>query len=152
LACAAEARFGQEQIPVAAVSALTSFGQPGDSGSLSGAVPGVLLAAANPCDKLTLADKIVATLGTDPAVISAAAGVVAAEQNFNPFVVNIPSICGDATLPTTAALRGIVPLVDPAVGGSNTENANSATSLKTPFTNTDLSVAGVMSAQGFSNF
>lgn len=47
-----EARFGQEQIPVAAVSALTSFGQPGDAGSLSGAVPGVLLAAANPCEKV----------------------------------------------------------------------------------------------------
>lgn len=48
----AEARFGQEQVPVSAVSALSSFGNPGEAGSLSGAVPGVLLAAANPCDKV----------------------------------------------------------------------------------------------------
>lgn len=92
------------------------------------------------------------TLGTDPAVISGAAAVVAAEQNFNPFNVDIPSICGDATLPATQELRGIVPLVDPAVTGSDTENANSATSVTTPFDATGLSVAEVMSAQGFSNF
>lgn len=102
--------------------------------------------------QLTLADKIVSTLGTDPAVISAAAGVVAAEQNFNPFNVAVPSICGDATLPATQELRGVVPLVDPAVTGSDAENANSATSVKTPFTATGLSVAQVMQAQGFSNF
>lgn len=85
-------------------------------------------------------------------MISAAAGVVAAEQNFNPFNVDIPSICGDATLPATQELRGIVPLVDPAVTGSDVENANSATSVKTPFTATGMSVAQVMAAQGFSNF
>lgn len=102
--------------------------------------------------QLSLGDKIVSTLGTDPAVISAAAGVVAAEQNFNPFNVDIPSICGNASLPATQQLRGIVPLVDPAVGGSAVENANSATSKKTPFDATGLSVAQVMQAQGFSNF
>lgn len=91
-------------------------------------------------------------MGTDPAVISGAAAVVAAEQNFNPFNVDIPSICGDATLPATQELRGIIPLVDPAVTGSNTENANSATSLTTPFQANGLSVADVMVAQGFSNF
>lgn len=47
-----EARFGQEQIPVAAVQALSDFGNPGDAGTLSGQVPGVLLAAANPCAKV----------------------------------------------------------------------------------------------------
>lgn len=77
---------------------------------------------------------------------------MAAEQNFNPFNVDVPSICGDATLPATQELRGIVPLVDPAVTGSDTENANSATSLTTPFDATGLSVADVMIAQGFSNF
>lgn len=92
------------------------------------------------------------TLGNDPAVISGAAAVVAAEQNFNPFNVDIPSICGDASLPATAELRGIVPLVDPAVDGSDSENANSATSLTTPFDATGLSVADVMTAQGFTNF
>ncbi|KAI0392761.1 hypothetical protein F5Y17DRAFT_339093 [Xylariaceae sp. FL0594] len=152
LLAVAQARFAQEQIPVAGVSALGKFGQPGQAPTLAGAVPGVLLAAANPCDKLSLADEIVSTLGTDPEVIAAAQKLVAAEQNFNPFVVSVPSICGDASLPATAELRGIVPLVDPAVTGSDVENANSANSLKTPFDSTGLSVADVMKAQGFSNF
>ncbi|KAI0018576.1 hypothetical protein F4780DRAFT_781262 [Xylariomycetidae sp. FL0641] len=128
----AEARFGQESVPVSAISALTQFGEPGAAGGLSGAVPGVLLAAADPCDKLTLADQIVTELGTDQQVIAAARQLVAAEQNFNPFTVSVPAICGDAALPATPALRGIVPLVDPAVAGADVENANSAASLKTP--------------------
>lgn len=48
----AEARFGQEQVPVSAVSALSDFGNPGEAATLAGSVPGVLLAAANPCDKV----------------------------------------------------------------------------------------------------
>ncbi|KAI1360776.1 hypothetical protein F5Y08DRAFT_39397 [Xylaria arbuscula] len=148
----AEARFAQEQIPVADISALSNFGNPGEAATLAGAVPGVLLAAADPCDKLTLADQIVSTLGDDASVIAAAQNLVAAEQNFNPFAVSIPAICGDASLPATEALRGIVPLVDPDVVGSDTENANSASSLQTPFDATGLSVADVMIAQGFSNF
>lgn len=147
----AEARFGQEQVPVSAVSALSNFGNPGEAATLAGGIPGSLLAAANPCDKLTLADKIVTQLGTDPSVIDAAKGLVAAEQNFNPFVVSIPSICSDATLPATAELRGVVPLIDPAVTGSDVENANSKTSLTTPFDASGLSVAEIMAAQGFSN-
>ncbi|KAK7701323.1 hypothetical protein SLS64_010366 [Diaporthe eres] len=146
-----EARFGQEQVPVSAVSSLSNFGNPGEAATLAGGIPGSLLAAANPCDKLTLADKIVTQLGTDPSVIDAAKGLVAAEQNFNPFVVSIPSICSDATLPATAELRGVVPLIDPAVTGSDTENANSKTSLTTPFDASGLSVAEIMAAQGFSN-
>ena len=102
--------------------------------------------------QLKQADLIVSELGTDPQVISAAIGLVAAEQNFNPFVVSIPTICNDPTLPTTVALRGVVPLVDPAVGDSDVENANSATSKTSPFSNAGLSVAQVMVAQGFSNF
>lgn len=146
-----EARFSQEQVPVSAVSALSNFGNPGEAATLAGGIPGSLLAAANPCDKLTLADKIVTQLGTDQSVIDAAKGLVAAEQNFNPFVVSIPSICSDATLPATAELRGVVPLVDPAVTGSDVENANSKTSLTTPFDADGLSVAEIMVAQGFSN-
>ncbi|KAL1854599.1 hypothetical protein Plec18170_004689 [Paecilomyces lecythidis] len=152
LALLAEARFGQEQIPVAAVQAVTSGGQPGQAATLAGAVPGVLLAAANPCAKLQLADKIIAQLGDGDDAITAAKGVVAAEQNFNPFTVSVPSICSDPTLPTTAALRGIVPLVDPAVVGSDVENANSNSSLQTPFNADGLSVAQIMIANGFSNF
>lgn len=52
LAALAEARFSQEQVPVSKVSALSDFGNPGEAASLAGAVPGVLLAAANPCDKV----------------------------------------------------------------------------------------------------
>lgn len=61
-------------------------------------------------------------------------------------------MCADATLPASAQLRGIVPLVDPAVTGSDVENANSATSVTTPFNADGLSQAEVMIAQGFSNF
>lgn len=148
----AEARFGQEQTPVQFITALSNFGNPGEAATLAGGVPGVLLAAANPCAKLELADKIVTTLGTDPAVISGAIQLVAAEQNFNPFVVSVPNICGDATLPATAELRGVIPLIDPAVVGSDLENANSAASVTTPFDATGKSVADVMIDQGFSNF
>ncbi|KAI1163167.1 hypothetical protein F5B18DRAFT_328137 [Nemania serpens] len=148
----AEARFGQEQVPVSEITALSNFGQPGEAPTLAGAVPGVLLAAADPCAKLSLADQIVSTLGNDPQVIAAAQKLVAAEQNFNPFVVSVPNICGDASLPATAELRGIVPLVDPAVTGSDAENANSASSVQSPFSADGISVADVMVAQGFSNF
>ncbi|KAK2042667.1 hypothetical protein LZ31DRAFT_351851 [Colletotrichum somersetense] len=149
LACV-EARFGQENVPSAAVASLQA-GSPGEAATLSGSVPGTLLGAADPCAKLQLADKI-AALGTGDDVLAAAKGLVAAEQNFNPFATSVPSICGDPSLPATEALRGIVPLVDPSVGGSDTENANSKASLTNPFDATGLSVADVMKAQGFSNF
>jgi hypothetical protein len=110
------------------------------------------LAAANPCGKLQQADLIVQILGVDPQVIAAARGLAGAEQNFNPFVVTVPSICSDPTLPATAELRGVVPIIDTAVTGSDVENKNAATSLTTPFTADGLSVAEVMIAQGFSNF
>ncbi|EEA19352.1 hypothetical protein TMatcc_009486 [Talaromyces marneffei ATCC 18224] len=154
LAAVAEARFGQEQGngAITAIGALTNLGQPGQAATLAGGSIQFLLAAANPCGKLIQADKIIAQLGTSDAAIAAARGLVAAEQNFNPFVVSIPSICSDPTLPTTAALRGVVPLIDPAVTGQNVENANSATSKVTPFDATGLSVAQVMVAHGFSNF
>ncbi|GJC84316.1 hypothetical protein ColLi_07153 [Colletotrichum liriopes] len=145
-----EARFGQEQTPVAAVSALQA-GAPGEAATLAGGIPSTLLGAADPCAKLELADKI-AALGDGADVLDAAKGLVAAEQNFNPFATSVPNICGDASLPATEALRGIVPLIDPAVTGSDTENANSAASLTSPFDASGLSVAEVMQAQGFSNF
>jgi hypothetical protein len=145
--------FGQEQGngAIEAISAL-NLGQPGQPATLAGTSIQFLLAAANPCGKLTQADLIISELGTSDAAIAAARGLVAAEQNFNPFLVNIPSICSDPTLPTTAALRGVVPLIDPAVGGEALENANSKKSITNPFPANGLSVAQVMIAQGFSNF
>lgn len=89
-------------------------------------------------------------MGAD--AVKAAQDFVAAEQNFNPFNQDIPSICSDPTLPTTVALRGITPLIDPAVGGSDLANQLSAESLASPFEATGLSVADVLAAQGFTNF
>lgn len=93
-----------------------------------------------------------AQLGNDPQVIAAAAALVAAEKNFNPSAQAIPTICSDASLPATPELQGIVPLVDPAVTGSDVQNANSAQSLQSPFAANGLSVADISKAQGFSNF
>lgn len=66
--------------------------------------------------------------------------------------MSVPSICSDPTLPANELLRGIVPLVDPAVTGSDVENANSAASLTTQLDATGLSVAEVMANAGFANF
>jgi hypothetical protein len=84
--------------------------------------------------------------------VAAARGLVHAEQNFNPFVVSVPSICSDPSLPASKQLRGVLPLIDPAVVGSALENANANKSLTNPFSANGLSVAQVMVAQGFSNF
>lgn len=55
LLAVAEARFGQEQVPVAAVSALgeAGFGEPGVAATIAGSIPGSLLAAASPCQKVS---------------------------------------------------------------------------------------------------
>ncbi|KAM7190102.1 hypothetical protein V8F33_009689 [Rhypophila sp. PSN 637] len=147
-----EARFGREQEATAVISALSAFGAPGAAATLAGASPGVLLAGANACAKLELADRIVTELGNDPEVIAAAAVLVQAEKNTNPFVTAIPSLCDDAGLPATAALRGIIPLIDPDTVGADVQNANAAQSLNNPFDANGLSVAEISAAQGFDNF
>ncbi|OAA59885.1 hypothetical protein SPI_06083 [Niveomyces insectorum RCEF 264] len=152
IAALAEARFGQEGLVQATIQGLSNFGNPGQAATLAGQTPGVLLAGANACAKLALADQIVTELGDDPEVLAGAAALVGAEKNFNPSAQSIPTLCSDATLPATEALRGIVPLVDPAVVGSDVENANAAASLKAPFSASGLSVADVATAQGFTNF
>lgn len=102
--------------------------------------------------QLALADDIVDQLGDDDAVIEAAKSLVQAEKNFNPSAQDIPTICSDASLPATEALRGIVPLVDPSVDGADVENDNAAASLDTPFDAEGKSVADIMAEQGFDNF
>ena len=47
-----EARFGQEQVPIPAIEALSSFGQSGQAATLAGNSIQFLLAAANPCGKV----------------------------------------------------------------------------------------------------
>lgn len=61
----AEARFGQEQIPVAAVQALgdAGFGDPGVAATIAGSIPGSLLAAASPCDKVRLTTTLHCNIG-----------------------------------------------------------------------------------------
>ncbi|KAK4150590.1 hypothetical protein C8A00DRAFT_36797 [Chaetomidium leptoderma] len=147
-----QARFGQEGSIQSIIQGLGSFGPPGAAGTLAGKTTGVLLAGGSACGKLELADEIVATLGNDPEVIAGAAALVAAEKNFNPFAQEIPSICSNANLPATPELRGIVPQVDPAVGGADVQNANSAQSLASPLADGGLSVADLSRAQGFDNF
>jgi hypothetical protein len=94
---------------------------------LAGEAISTLLAAANPCakvrhihpklhnhakrPKLQFADKIIAELGIGTDAIKAAQGLIAAEQNFNPFIAHIPSICSDPTLPTTLVLHQMVELL-----------------------------------------
>ncbi|KAL2261755.1 hypothetical protein VTK26DRAFT_3462 [Humicola hyalothermophila] len=149
----AQARFGQEGAVQSIIQALSNFGPPGAAGTLAGQTTGVLLAGANACAKLELADEIVATLGDDPEVIAGAAALVAAEKNFNPFAQSVPTICNNPALPATPALRGIVPLVDPAVDGADIQNANSAQSIQVALANNDgLSVADLSRAGGFDNF
>jgi len=145
LVALAQARFGQEQVPCPAIQALGAFGNPGAAGTLAGQCPGTLLAGANACDKLSLADDIITQLGTDPQVIAAAQGLVAAEKNFNPFAEDIPTICSEAGLPSSVELQGIIPSVDPAVEGSDVQNANSAASLDNPLDAAGGSVADLSS-------
>lgn len=44
--------FGQENVPIQAISDVTSGGQPGQAATLGGAAISTLLGAASPCDKV----------------------------------------------------------------------------------------------------
>lgn len=151
LAASAHARFGQEQLPIPPIRDVTSGGAAGVAATLAGAAISDLLGAANPCGKLAKADEIIAKLGTGDDAIAAAIGLVQAEQNFNPFAVDRPFICGDASLPKTEVLRGRTPLVDPQVEGSEAANALMVKSKASPLANKGKSVAQIMADNGFTN-
>ncbi|OAP65677.1 hypothetical protein AYL99_01649 [Fonsecaea erecta] len=151
LLAVAQARFGQEQVPIPAIAAVQA-GAPGVAQTIAGAAVSDLLAATNACDKLKRGDQIIAELGTGAEAVAAAIGLVAAEKNFNPFVQSIPTICDDPTLPATDVLRGITPLIDPAVVGSDIANALSAKTKVTPLDATGKSVADLLAENGFTNF
>lgn len=53
LLASVEARFGQEGSVQGIISALSNFGEPGQAATLAGATPGVLLAGANACAKVS---------------------------------------------------------------------------------------------------
>ena len=151
LLAVAQARFNQEQIPIPAIAAVQG-GAPGVAPTIAGAAISDLLAASNACNKLKRGDQIIAELGTGADAIAAAIGMIAAEKNFNPFVQSIPTICDDPTLPATEVLRGITPLIDPAVAGSDAVNALSASTKATPLDATGKSVADLLTESGFTNF
>lgn len=102
--------------------------------------------------QLVLADTIVDQLGDDDSVIAAAQALVGAEKNFNPSAQDVPTFCADATLPATEALRGILPLVDPAVDNSDVANDLAASSLAEPLDADGLSIADLSTANGFEDF
>lgn len=147
----AQARFGQEQVPIPAIAAVQGGG-PGVAQTIAGAAISDILAGANACDKLKRGDQIIAELGNGADAVAAAIGIVAAEKNFNPFAQSIPTICNDPTLPATDVLRGITPLIDPDVDGSDTANALSAQTVQTPLDATGKSVADLLAENGFTNF
>lgn len=142
----AEARFGQENAAQGVISAIGG----GEAATLGGASISTLLAGTNACDKLSLADQV-AALGGQQA-LDAAKVLVQAEKNFNPFAVDRPNICSDPTLPATEELRGVIPLIDPAVEGSAAINAASADSLNNPLAANGLSVADLLESLGFATF
>lgn len=101
----ASARFGQENIPIAAIRQVKG-GAPGVADTIAGEAISDLLAGANACAKLQRGDQILAELGEGVDAVAAAIGMVAAEKNFNPFTQNVPTICSDANLPVNVLLRG----------------------------------------------
>ncbi|KAH8722754.1 hypothetical protein GQ44DRAFT_774776 [Phaeosphaeriaceae sp. PMI808] len=146
-----QARFGQEQVPIAAISAVQG-GAPGAAATIAGATISDLLGAANACAKLSRADQIVTELGGGADAIAAAIGLVAAEKNTNPFAGgNAQNVCGDASLPATAALRGITPLIDPAVDTAGGVAALSQQTSGTPLDATGKSVFDLLTEAGFGD-
>lgn len=77
---------------------------------------------------------------------------MAAEKNFNPSAADIPTICNDASLPANELLRGITPLIDPAVDGADVANALSAQTVASPLDATGKSIADLLSENGFDAF
>ncbi|CAI6332406.1 unnamed protein product [Periconia digitata] len=146
-----EARFGQEQVPIADISAVQG-GDAGAAATIAGAAISDLLGGANSCDKLVTADQIFTELGGGADALAAAIGMVTAEKNTNPFAGgNVQNVCGDATLPVTPELRGITPLIDPDVDTAGGVAALSASSAAAPLDATGKSVFDLLDEAGFGD-
>ncbi|RKO84322.1 hypothetical protein BDK51DRAFT_49174 [Blyttiomyces helicus] len=121
-------RFGQEQA-VDLGDKLNAAGPhcqnfAGVAGTLGGQSAGTIVARADPCAKLRLADQIVAAAKAHQCdaqgtkiMLDAAMDEVHAEHNFSPFAGALDIVCLDASLPVSPELRGIPPLVDPRNNG-----------------------------------
>ena len=102
--------------------------------------------------QLQRADQVVSELGGGADAIAAAIGLVTAEKNTNPFANNnVQNVCGDPSLPATAELRGITPLIDPAVDVNGDAAALSASSAASPLNADGLSVFDLMSQAGLGD-
>ncbi|KAF1359670.1 hypothetical protein EJ07DRAFT_118752 [Lizonia empirigonia] len=146
-----DARFGQEQVPISAISAVKG-GAPGAAATVAGAAISDLLGGANSCAKLQRADQIVSELGGGADAIAAAIGMVTAEKNTNPFANNnTQNVCGDPNLPATAELRGITPLIDPAVDVNGAAAALSKSSAANLLPADGLSVFDLMNQAGLGD-
>jgi hypothetical protein len=78
--------------------------------------------------------------------------MVTAEKNTNPFAGgNAQNVCGDASLPATAELRGITPLIDPAVDVNGDAAALSQSSAASPLAADGLSVFDLMDQAGLGD-
>ncbi|KAF2758362.1 hypothetical protein EJ05DRAFT_499888 [Pseudovirgaria hyperparasitica] len=146
----AEARFGQEQVPISAIGQVQG-GEPGVAQTIAGAAISDLLAGTNACDKLSRADQIIAELGDGADALAAAIGMVAAEKNVNPFNSQTPVVCSDPSLPSTEALRGITPLVDPDFADADIANSLSSQTVTTPLDATNKSILDLMQEAGVAN-
>ncbi|KAK5100245.1 hypothetical protein LTR70_001767 [Exophiala xenobiotica] len=146
------ARFGQEVLAAIVAIRDVQGGAPGVAPTIAGAAISDLLAGTNACDKLKRGDQILAELGEGDDAVAAAIDMVAAEKNFNPFAQDIPTIRSDATLPQNAKLRGITPLIDPAVRGADVANALSDQTKGAPLNADGKSVADLLAENGFTNF
>ncbi|KAJ3098344.1 hypothetical protein HDU97_004119 [Phlyctochytrium planicorne] len=122
------ARFAQEQLAKLGEK-IQAAGCNGVASKFSGQEISTLLAAADPCAKLTVADNVVTAVKADAActdkaaAIAAAMDLVAAEKNFNPFNGDKDSICTKAGLPASAELQGLLQLVDPRTVAPNNKDA-----------------------------
>ncbi|CAO2651837.1 Nn.00g001200.m01.CDS01 [Neocucurbitaria sp. VM-36] len=146
-----EARFGQEQVPIAAISAVQG-GDAGAAATIAGAAISDLLGAANSCAKLTRADQVFTELGGGADALAAAIGLVTAEKNTNPFANgNAQNVCGDPTLPVTPELRGITPLIDPDVDVDGAVAALSQSSAASPLAADGLSVFDLLDQAGLGD-
>ncbi|KAJ3101613.1 hypothetical protein HDU97_001226 [Phlyctochytrium planicorne] len=122
------ARFAQEQLAKLGEK-IQAAGCGGVASKFSGQEISTLLAAADPCNKLTTADAVVAAVKADAActnkakAIEAAMDLVVAEKNFNPFNGDKDSICTKAGLPASPELAGLLQLVDPRTVAPNNKDA-----------------------------
>lgn len=102
--------------------------------------------------QLTRADQVFTDLGGGADALAAAIGLVTAEKNTNPFANgNAQNVCGDPTLPVTPELRGITPLIDPAVDVDGAVAALSKSSAASPLAADGLSVFDLLDQAGLGN-